>query len=103
MKVPVWLWIVPSIMALIALAPLPYDYYTLLRILICGSAAFIAWRESQFATKRVWFWVFVVTAVAFNPFAPVHLSRDIWFFIDIGVAGMFGAYGLNSLLRAGSQ
>ncbi len=96
MKVPVWLWIVPAVMALIALAPLPYDYYTVLRIVVSGAAALIAWRESQATTSRAWFWVFVATALVFNPFVPIHLSRGVWFFIDLAIAGLFLAYGLLS-------
>ena len=94
MKLPVWLWIVPAVMALIALAPLPYDYYTLLRIVVSGAASLIAWREAQSGTTRAWFWVFVATAIVFNPFIPIHLSRDSWFFIDLAIAGVFVAYGL---------
>lgn len=102
MKLPVWLWIVPAVMALIALAPLPYDYYTLLRIVVSGAAALIAWREAQSGTTRAWFWVFVATAIVFNPFIPIHLSRDIWFYIDLAIAGVFVVYGLFSGARRGS-
>jgi hypothetical protein len=99
MKVPVWLWIVPAFMALIAVAPLPYDYYTLLRIVVSGAAAFIAWREFQATTGRAWFWVFVASAIGFNPFIPIHLSREMWFYIDLAIAGVFLAYGLLTFSR----
>ena len=72
----------------------PYDYYTLLRFVVCPVAA----SESYFAFQRAEeangagrdkqqrrAWAFVALAVLFNPFVPVHLAQSTWNVIDIGV------------------
>ena len=69
----------------VALARHSYDYYTLLRWLVCGVSIFVAVRATE-AHQAGWVWAFVVVAVLFNPIVPVHLKRDAWAFIDFSVA-----------------
>jgi Family of unknown function (DUF6804) len=67
-----------------------YGYYTFTTIVICGSAAFIAfigWEDSQ--TARVWSVLFVLMAILFNPIFPdlpqtwdmVHLDLALLLFL----------------------
>lgn len=84
----------------------PYDYYTLLRVVVCAVAA----SESYFAFQRAEAnsagrdkqqrraWAFALLAVLFNPFVPVHLARATWNVIDIG-AGLALAVDLAVELR----
>ena len=44
-EVTPFVWAIPAAMLIIALAPLPYGYYTLLRIVVCGASAFLAWQH----------------------------------------------------------
>lgn len=66
----------------------PYGYYQILRFVVCGSAAYIAYLAYE--TKKNWaVWMFGAIALLFNPLVPIHLSREIWQPIDIIVAGIF--------------
>jgi len=78
--------IAAAIMLFLALARLPYGYYTLLRFVVCGTTAYGAYFASTEEKKPAWAWTFGIIAVLFNPFIPIHLSRDIWAVIDVAVA-----------------
>ena len=65
-----------------------YDYYVLLRWVVCGVAAGAAFRAAR-AQRKGWPWVLGVVALFFNPIVPVHLTRETWGFIDVGVALLF--------------
>ena|SRR6266516_3609427 len=74
-------------MLLFALGRNAYDFYTIMRWVVCGVCAYGAFNE--FERKRpAWGWLFAVVAVAFNPIAPVHLSRETWAPIDCLAAGI---------------
>lgn len=77
-------------MLLLGLLPLPYGYYTLLRVLVTAAAALAAYLAYR-ATNRADAFVIVsvIVAVAFNPFIPVHLDKGIWSVIDLTSAGWF--------------
>jgi hypothetical protein len=62
-----------------------YDYYILLRWVVCGVGALGAFRAAGFG-KRGWAWALGIVALFFNPIIPVHLTRETWGFIDVGVA-----------------
>ena len=74
---------------LLAIADLPYGYYTLLRIIVtivAGITAFIASeQENQF-----WMILFGAIAILFNPIIPIYLDKDVWVVIDVIVAVLFG-------------
>ncbi len=72
----------------------PYDYYTLLRMVVCvvsAHCAYVAYRASSRISTgssrlsgRVLAFGFI--ALLFNPFVPVYLARDTWRPIDLAVA-----------------
>ena len=70
---------------LICLAPMPYGYFTLVRILATVVFGIYAYR-CFLAKKEGWTWVFVTLALLFQPFAKVALGRGIWNIIDVIVA-----------------
>jgi hypothetical protein len=78
--------IAAAIMLFLALGRLPYGYYTFLRFVVCGTTIYGAYVASTEQKKPAWAWTFGIIAVFFNPFIPIHLSRDIWAVIDIAVA-----------------
>jgi hypothetical protein len=82
--------IVAGVMLILALGSWEYSYYQLLRIVVCVSAAFLAWYffEKQ---QHNWGWVFVVTGILFNPIFPIYLARETWQMIDLAGAGVFFA------------
>ncbi len=62
-----------------------YDYYVLLRWVVCGVGGLGAFRAAGFG-KRGWAWALGIVALFFNPIIPVHLTRETWGFIDVGAA-----------------
>lgn len=83
------LLLVCVVMLLLALAPLPYGYYTMLRLVVCGAFAWTAFDLSQ--DGRVPAAVtFILGALLFNPLIPVHLNRELWAIINIATAALAG-------------
>lgn len=79
---------IAALMLLAALGDWPYGYYQLLRFVVCGAAAYVAWLS--YHSKYPWtVWVFGFVAILFNPLAPVHLSRATWGLLDLVCAALF--------------
>jgi hypothetical protein len=77
-----------TIMLLLALAPLHYGYYQLLRLIVCGAALYVSF--ASFNLQKMWVvWLFCFIAILFNPLIPIHLSREIWQSIDVICAIIF--------------
>jgi hypothetical protein len=92
--IPWFLWLVPIGLLFIAVERMPYGYYTLTRIVVCGFAAllaYLAW-EDEGVASRTWAIVFVLMTILFNPFAPIYLKRATWAYFDIGSALIFAAH-----------
>jgi hypothetical protein len=83
--------LIVALMLLGALADWPYGYYQLLRIATCGVAVYIAFMA--YSWQKIWAtWLFGFIALLFNPFIPVHLSRELWQPIDVICALLFLAF-----------
>ena len=78
--------IVAIAMLIFAVGRLPYDYYTLLRFVVCGVSAYGVYCAVEIVGENGWAWFFGVVAVLFNPLLPIYLKKDTWAFIDLGVA-----------------
>lgn len=80
------LWIPQVIcigMLLWALNPAnPYGYYILLRWVLCGAFSFLAVQAIN-QGKQGWLFVFGITALIYNPFLRVHLTREIWTVVNV--------------------
>lgn len=63
----------------------PYGFFTLLRLVVFGTSAYISWLAYK-TEQQVWTWVFSFIALVFNPLIPLHLGRDLWMIIDLLVA-----------------
>lgn len=63
-------------------------YFRLLRLVVCGVAVHCAVASDKAAPSRAqaWKWAFVVVALLFNPFLPVHLDRGTWKVLDVAAA-----------------
>lgn len=81
------LWLAPAALLMIALLPLPYDFYTLLRIVVSGCAAFITVKAFRQGNETVL--IYVAIAALFNPIAPVRLDRSEWAVLDVICAAWF--------------
>jgi len=82
---PRWLFLLPALMMLLALADMPYGYYQVLRIvtfLAAGAIAFYAWQHG----REGWAIAFAMLAIVFNPLIPVALERDNWAVVNVVAA-----------------
>ena len=78
-------WTVIAMLCL-ALLPLPYGYYTLLRLVTCVGFAWSAVVSYQQAMIG-WAVAAGVLALLYNPMIPVHLGRDLWIVVNLLSAG----------------
>jgi hypothetical protein len=78
-------------MLVVALAPMPYGYYTLLRVVVCAAAIHGALLARTRALGN-WAWTLLVLAALFNPVWPVHLGRSVWFAVDAVSAVLFAVF-----------
>ena len=78
-------------------ANMPYDYYLLLRVLVCLTCVMgaVALWKSEF--REAWFWGLVALAVIYNPLVPLRLHRETWEWINIMSVPVFAVLFL--LLR----
>lgn len=98
MKARVVFPIVAVVMCGVAMLPgLPYGYFTLLRVTVCGAAAFSAFNLFERKVEGM-AWACVVIAVLFNPLIKIHLGRDMWWFAD-GVAAVLMGMAAARLRR----
>ncbi len=85
-------------MVFIAILPLPYMYYEILRVVVCLGIIFMlisSWANLEGLTKAI----LIVIALLFNPFSPIYLSKMVWVVIDLVV----GFYMLNLNLERGDK
>jgi len=81
--------LISVVMLLLAIPTLfPYGYYTLLRLIVCGSAIFLVWIASELE-KPFWIVLMGIIALLFNPIIPFHLDKETWVVIDVIVAILF--------------
>ena len=67
------------------LAPLPYDYFILVRFSATVGFLLLAWGYSQ-RKEQVQMIAALVLAALFQPFAPLSLGRVLWNIVDVVVA-----------------
>jgi hypothetical protein len=78
------LLLVAALMLCIAVIPtLPYGYDTLLRLIVCGTAAYAAFKLKNSSSLSGHFIPLLIIAVLFNPLIPIYLTRLIWLIIDL--------------------
>lgn len=85
---------------LIAVAPLPYGFYTFTKIVVCGFSAVLSYQNFNAADKKsIWAWFFLYIAILFNPFIAIHMQKEIWMVVDIalGFLFLFLAYKTKSI------
>lgn len=81
---------IPAAILGAALARWPYGYYMLLRVVVLVTALLVA--SMAYQRERaltVWAAFFVIAAVIFNPFVPLHLTRGVWSILNVATAGLF--------------
>jgi hypothetical protein len=93
-EIPRIAWVLIAAALLIAMMRLPYGYYTFNRILTCGFCSLVAVLSFRGAGTegKTWAVVFVIIAIAFNPFIPLRLSRFTWPYLDLVAAIALGVH-----------
>jgi hypothetical protein len=76
---------VAAVLLLVALLPLPYGYYTFLRIVVCGTAGYGAYLFAEDGRMQ-WTIALGLLAVLFNPIIPIYLDRTTWAILDLAAA-----------------
>ena len=72
-------------MLLLGAVPLPYGYYTLLRLVACGVFGFAAFTAHE-RKNTVLPWVYGLISLLFNPIIKIHFSKGSWAFLDVAAA-----------------
>ena len=73
---------------LLAVLPLPYVYYQLLRIVVTLIAAVNAYKFYE-DNQMAWVLVFGIIALIWNPIFPIYLDKSVWIILDFIGAGIF--------------
>ena len=76
------IFLIVAAMLLLSILPLPYGYYSLLRLVVTISSILgILIFNKEGDSKAVICLGFI--GILFNPFIPIHLDRMVWAPIDI--------------------
>lgn len=67
-----------------------YDVYVFLRVVVCGSAVYVAARAHSMR-RSGWVWIMGAVALLFNPFLPVRLHRSGWQVLNFVAVVVFAA------------
>lgn len=79
-----------SLVLFVAIAPLPYGYYTFMRIVVCGASAYIAYQLVTENKGHIWPWLFGLITILFNPIIVIHMSKETWMLVDGLACILFG-------------
>jgi hypothetical protein len=85
------LFLIPAIfLCIIPFFKFPYGIYTLLRIVVTLSSAFIIYdnykRKKNVNSTIV---IFSIILIVFNPIFPIRLNRELWLPIDLITAAIY--------------
>jgi hypothetical protein len=77
----------------------PYGYYILLRFVLCGIMAYLAFRAME-RDSLSWTWALGIGAVIYNPIIRVHLNREIWSVVNVATIIVLIAFLLQSRITS---
>lgn len=83
-----WLGVLSVVILLGAFWNHPYNYYQILRWVVAVSSIYYSYLYFSL-NKKSWAWVFVATAVLFNPISPIYMQKYTWQKWDLVVAVVF--------------
>ena len=82
-------WIAPLVVLGVGLLPMPYGYYFLSRLVVCGCAIYYAVQFSG-QSHATLVWIFGFLAVLYNPIIPIHLgTKGLWIIVNVITVGVF--------------
>ena len=85
------LFLIPAIfLCIIPFFKFPYGIYTLLRIVVTLSAAFIIYDNYKKTNNiNLVIVIFSIILIIFNPIFPIRLNKEIWLPIDLITATIY--------------
>jgi hypothetical protein len=90
---PALIHFIPAGMLVLALGRWPYGYYMLLRVVVAAAALLLVGLIYQQAKSfTVWFGLFLIVAIVFNPIGPLHLTRGAWSILNVAAAAIFAGH-----------
>ena len=82
----------------VGLPPLPYGYYPLLRLFLCGVSLYFPTRPRGVRDAEKW--VLAAVVVLYNPLVPIELgSKLIWSVVNIATVVWFWSLNRRPTLR----
>jgi hypothetical protein len=93
----VWLpQLIASLLLLAAMGNNPPEFYWILRWVICGLFAFVAYQAHE-QDKMPWVLICSAVSVVYNPFIPFYLGREMWLLANKAtiVAAVASAFALS--------
>ena len=89
---------IAAVAVAIGLLPLPYGYYMLLRLFLCGVSLYFLTRPRGVRDTEKW--VLAGLVVLYNPLVPIELgSKLLWSLINIATVVWFWRLHRRSPLR----
>lgn len=82
---PIAVIYIVAAMLILGIFPLPYGYYILLRLVVCGVFGFAAYITYQ-RKYNLLPWVFGSMVLLFNPIFKVHFPKEVWMIVDFTAA-----------------
>lgn len=92
-----WLLIITGALLLLGILNFwPYEYYILLRWIVCG-AAIISVIGFSHSKLTGWVLTFGALSILFNPLFPIYMNKSSWVGIDLVAAVLFflSAYSIK--------
>ncbi len=78
-----WLLILLPLVTILAVFPMPYEYYMGLRVFVFAGAGFIlfdVYKSSGLNSNAYWL---IVVIILYNPVIKVSLNKELWVLINI--------------------
>lgn len=79
--------IILGILLFLCLAPMPYGYYQLIRLVATGSFIYWAYRANK-EKEDTAVWIFIFLAFLFQPLFKISLGRALWNIVDV-IVGIY--------------
>lgn len=70
------------LLMLLSLAPMPYGFYKLMKLIIFVFSSLIAFHLYNKNIKKGIFMIFIGVIFLYNPIAPIHFTKEIWIVIN---------------------
>lgn len=93
---PAPVWAAPPVLLVVAIGPWPYGFYGLLRLVVCASAVYLAYRLLT-GGRAAWLgWVFVGLAILYNTVFRIYFERETWSAINLASTAPYSLAGWRS-------